>query len=197
MTVMLARGAHDTLRLLLAGIVVGVLLTAVNELLTTLSVEALRGRQQFLLGSTALLSWAAVASLALGLAVALSIAWATARVLDALSLGADSAASLGLALNGWRLALLATMALCTGLAVAHAGLIAFVGLVAPHVVRRLAPSAHRQLLINSAAVGALLLLLADVLARTVLAPQEMPVGIITALLGGSYLVWLLRRRSLP
>lgn len=194
LTVLLARGAHDTLRLLLAGIVVGVLLTAFNELLTTLSVDALRGRQQFLLGSTALIGWPVVAVLAIGLLLALAVAAATARVLDALTLGEDGAASLGLALNRWRLALLALMALCTGLAVAHAGLIAFVGLVAPHLVRRLAPSAHRMRLFNGAAAGAVLLLTADVLARALLAPRELPVGIVTALLGGGYLVWLLHRR---
>lgn len=195
LTVVLARGAHDTLRLLLAGIVVGVLLTAVNELLTTLSVDALRGRQQFLLGSTSLLGWPAAGLMAGGLTLALSLAWRSARVLDALTLGEDTAASLGLALSRWRLALLATMALCTGLAVAQAGLIAFVGLVAPHVARRLAPSAHGMLLLNSTAVGALLMLAADVGARSLLAPQELPVGIITAVLGGSYLMWLLRRQS--
>jgi iron complex transport system permease protein len=79
--------------------------------------------------------------------------------------------------------------------VAQAGLIAFVGLVSPHLVRRMAPSAHAPLLLNSAAAGALLLLLADVLARSALAPQELPVGIITAVLGGGYLVWLLRSRG--
>jgi iron complex transport system permease protein len=194
LTVMLARGAQQTVRLLLAGIVVGVLLTAINDLLTTLALEALRGRQQFLLGSTALLGWPAVAVMAAGLAVALPLARRSARVLDALTLGEDTAASLGLDLNRWRLALLALMALCTGLAVAQAGLIAFVGLVAPHVVRRLAPSAHGPLLAGSAACGAVLLLAADIAARTLRAPHELPVGIVTAVLGGGYLVWLLHRR---
>ncbi|MBL8330663.1 MAG: iron ABC transporter permease [Rubrivivax sp.] len=195
LTLLLSRGAQQTLRLLLAGIVVGVLLTAVNELLTTLSLDALRGRQQFLLGSTALLGWGAVGWMAAGLAIALPLALRASRVLDALTLGEDSAASLGLNLARWRLGLLALMALCTGLAVAHAGLIAFVGLVAPHVVRRLAPSAHGFLLVASAATGAVLLLIADVLARALMAPQELPVGLITAVLGGLYLVWLLQSQE--
>ncbi len=194
LTVVLARGAQQTLRLLLAGIVVGVLLTAVNDLLTTLSVDALRGRQQFLLGSTGLLGWSAVAVLAAGLALALPLALRSARVLDALTLGEDSASSLGLPLSRWRGGLLALMAWCTGLAVAQAGLIAFVGLVAPHVVRRLAPSAHGYLLAASAATGAALLLAADIGARVLIAPQELPVGSITAVLGGLYLLWLLNRR---
>ncbi len=195
LTVVLARGAQHTLRLLLAGIVVGVLLTAINDLLTTLTIEALRGRQQFLLGSTALLDWSAVALMGLGLALALPLALRSARVLDALTLGEDSAASLGLGVGRWRGSLLALMALCTGLAVAQAGLIAFVGLVAPHLVRRLAPSAHAYLLAASAASGAVLLLAADVLSRSVMAPQELPVGVVTAVLGGGYLVWLLHRKG--
>ena len=194
LTLMLARGAQQTLRLLLAGIVVGVLLSAINELLVTLSVDALRGRQQFLLGTTGLLGWPAVSWMAVGLALALPLTLRASRVLDALTLGEDGAASLGLNLARWRVVLLALMAFCTGLAVAQAGLIAFVGLVAPHVVRRLAPSAHAYLLAASAATGAVLLLLADVLARTLIAPQELPVGLITAVLGGLYLVWLLRRK---
>jgi iron complex transport system permease protein len=195
LTVLLARGAQHTLRLLLAGIVVGVLLGALNDLLTSLSLDALRGRQQFLLGSTTLLGWPAVALMAAGLGLALPLARRAAHVLDALTLGEDSAASLGMPLGAWRGGLLALMAFCTGLAVAQAGLIAFVGLVAPHLVRRLAPSAHAFLLLASAAAGAALLLAADVLARVAIAPQELPVGLITAVLGGGYLVWLLHRQA--
>jgi iron complex transport system permease protein len=193
LTLLLARGAHQTLRLLLAGVVVGVLLGAIAELLTLLSPDALRARQAFQLGSTALLGWPAVALLALGLALALPLALRSARVLDALTLGEDSAASLGLNLARWRLALVALLAACTALAVAQAGLVAFVGLVAPHLVRRLAPSAHGYLLGASALAGGVLLLAADVLARSVVAPQELPVGIVTAVLGGGYLLWLLGR----
>ena len=89
----------------------------------------------------------------------------------------------------------ALLALATGLAVSQAGLIAFVGLVAPHMVRRFAPAAHGYLLVASAAAGGVLLLAADVAARTLIAPREVPVGVLTALFGGGYLVWLLRRRS--
>jgi iron complex transport system permease protein len=195
MTLALARGAQQTLRLLLAGVVVGVMLGAINDLLTLISPEALRGKQVFLLGSTSFLGWSAVALLALGVSIALPLALRSARVLDALTLGEDSAASLGLGLARWRMALVALLALCTGLAVAHSGLIAFVGLVAPHVVRRLAPSAHGFLLAASALVGAVLLLAADVLARAVIAPQELPVGVITAVLGGGYLLLLLNRKA--
>lgn len=194
LTLALARGAAQTLRLLLAGVVVGVLLGALSELLTLASPEALRGKQAFLLGSTSLLGWDAVLLLAPGLALLLPAARRLARGLDALTLGEDSAASLGLDLGRLRLALVGLMSLATGLAVAHAGLVAFVGLLAPHGVRRLAPGPHAWLLAASAGLGALLLLGADVLARSLIAPQELPVGVVTAVIGGLALMGLLRRR---
>jgi iron complex transport system permease protein len=193
LTLLLAGGAAHSMRLLLAGVVVGVLLGAVSDLLITLAPQALRGRQAFLLGSTAHLGWAGLPLLAVGLALALPVAMRLARVLDALTLGEETAASLGLALGRWRAALVALLALCTGLAVAQAGLIAFVGLVAPHLVRRLAPSGHAALLGHSALAGGALLLSADLLARALLAPRELPVGVVTAVLGGGYLLWLLHR----
>jgi iron complex transport system permease protein len=193
LTLSLARGAQHTVRLLLAGVVVAVLLTAVNDAITLLSPDALRGKQLFLLGSTGLLGWSAVALLACGLVLALPLALALARLLDALALGEDAARSLGLDVARWRLALLALMALATALAVSQAGLIAFVGLAAPHLVRALVPSAHRYLVLASALAGGVLLLAADVLARALLAPQELPVGLVTGVVGGLYLLALLRR----
>ncbi|MFN7856290.1 MAG: FecCD family ABC transporter permease, partial [Acidovorax sp.] len=103
LTLSLARGARHTPRLLLAGVVVGVMLMAVGDLLTSAFPEALRARQGFLLGSTAYLGWASVGWLAAGLLVALPLAWRMARVLDALALGEDGALSLGLDLGRLRL----------------------------------------------------------------------------------------------
>lgn len=194
LTLSLARGAQETMHLLLAGVVVGVLLAAASDLVTTAAPDALRGKQAFLLGSTGFLGWSSCAFMALGLAVTLPVCWRLARVLDALTLGNETAVSLGLELGRLRVALVATMALATGLAVSQAGLIAFVGLIAPHLVRRFAPATHGFTLVASAAAGGTLLLAADLLARTLVAPQELPVGVLTALLGGGYLIWLLRRR---
>lgn len=195
-TLLLARGAEHTTRLLLAGVVVGVLMGAVNDLVTMLSPEALRGKQAFLLGSTGFLGWGSVGMLAAVLAWCAPLAWRLSRMLDALTLGEDSAASLGLALPRLRAALVVLMALATGTAVAQAGLVAFVGLVAPHLVRRFVHATHGYRLMASAAMGGALLLWADVAARSVIAPQELPVGVLTAVLGGGYLLWLLRRRGL-
>ncbi|MCL4739750.1 MAG: iron ABC transporter permease [Burkholderiaceae bacterium] len=196
LTLLLARGALHTLRLLLAGVVVGVALGAASDLVTTWVPDALRGKQAFLLGSTALLAWPAVALLGAGLALLLPPALRLARALDALTLGEDTAATLGLPLARLRLALVALLALATALAVSQAGLVAFVGLVAPHLVRRAAPSRHGYLIAASAAAGGVLLLASDLLARSLAAPQELPVGALTALLGGGYLLWLLHRRGL-
>lgn len=195
MTLLLAGGAARPLVLLLGGVVVGVLLGAVSELIMLLSPEAMRGKQAFLLGTTGFLGWDSVAVLSLGLALALPLAMRFAIVLDALVLGEASAASLGLDLPRLRLLLVALMALATGTAVAQAGLIAFVGLVAPHLVRRLVTVTHAALLALSALAGGVLLLAADIAARSVIAPQELPVGLLSAVLGGLYLMVLLRRRG--
>jgi iron complex transport system permease protein len=195
LTLMLARGAQQTLRLLLAGVVVGVLLGAMSDLVITISPDALRGKQIFLLGSTGFIGWNGALVLGGGLALAAPVAARFARALDALTLGEDSATSLGLALPRIRLLLILLLALATGLAVSQSGLVAFVGLVAPHLVRRYAPAAHGYSLLASAAMGGVLLLGADVLARGLIAPQELPVGLLTAVLGGGYLIWLLHRRG--
>jgi iron complex transport system permease protein len=196
LTLSLARGAQHTTRLLLAGVVVGVVLGALNDLLTTLAPDALRGKQAFLLGTTGFLGWSGCAVLGAALLLVLPLGWRLARVLDALTLGADSATSLGLPLPRLRLVLVVLMALATGTAVAQAGMVAFVGLVAPHLVRRFVHATHGYRLVASAAMGGALLLVADVLARTLIAPQELPVGVLTAVLGGCYLLWLLRRREI-
>ena len=197
LTLALAGGAGRPMTLLLGGVVVGVLLTALSDLLILASPEALRGRQIFLLGTTSFFGWPAVVALALALALSLPLAVSLARTLDALVLGEASASSLGLRLPRLRLALVAVVALATGAAVAHAGLVAFVGLVAPHLVRRLVVVRHGALLALSALAGGVLLLAADVAARSVMAPQELPVGVLTAVLGGVYLLVLLRRGGRP
>jgi iron complex transport system permease protein len=195
LTVALARGVQHTLRLLLAGVIVGMVLGALAALVMFQVPEVMRALQGFMLGTTSFIGWEAVQLLALGLGVTGLAAWGLGRSLDALSLGEATAASLGVALGPVRMALVVTLALATGIAVAQVGLIAFIGLVAPHLVRSFARPTHRGLLPLSAATGGVLLLSADVIARWALAPQELPVGALTAVLGGGYLLWLMHRRS--
>ena len=196
LTLTLARGAQHTLRLLLGGVIVGVVLGAVKDLITVAAPGILESMQGFTLGSTSFLGWQAVAMMSCVLLLCLVAAWLLAPVLDGLTLGEATAASLGLALPGLRAALVAVLALATATAVAHAGLIAFVGLAAPHLVRPLLRSTHGALLMLSAAMGGALLMVADLLARWLLAPHELPVGVLTALIGGGYLLWLMHRRGL-
>ena len=117
------------------------------------------------------------------------------KVLDALGLGETTARSLGLPLKPMRMILIAVMSLATACAVAQVGLIAFVGLVAPHLVRSRVQVTHRHSLLLSAAMGGALLCAADVLARGLWAPQELPVGVLTAVLGGGYLLWRMQSMS--
>jgi iron complex transport system permease protein len=127
------------------------------------------------------------------LAICLALSFAMSRVLDALTLGESTTLSLGLPLAPVRVALVCVLALATGTAVAQTGLIAFVGLAAPHLVRSMVKTKHNWVLLLSALMGGALLLAADLLARMVIAPQEMPVGVLTAVLGGGYLLWLMYR----
>ncbi len=193
LTLALSRGVQHTLRLLLAGVVVGVVLGAMTHLVLLWSPESLQAMQAFMLGSTAFVGWTACAVMA-GVWVLASVAGALlARLLDGLSLGEATAHSLGLPLVPMRLALVAVLALATGAAVAQTGLIAFVGLAAPHLVRSVVKTTHGHLILLSSLMGGVLLMAADTLARWLIAPQELPVGVLTAVLGGGYLLWLMHR----
>lgn len=193
MTLLLSRGVQHTLRLLLAGVIVGVTLGALSSWLSLFRPEVLRLMQGFMLGSTGLLGWGACAMMALALVLTVALAWPLARVLDALTLGENTARSLGLPVEGGRWALVLAMALATGAAVAQVGLLAFVGLAAPHLVRALVSVPHRWLIPLAAFMGGALLLSADLLARTLMRPQDLPVGLLTATLGGAYLLLRLSR----
>ncbi len=194
LTLLLARGAQHTLRLLLAGVVVGVVLGAMVSLAGYWQPRILPVMQGFMLGSTAFAAWPSVRMMGAVLAVALLLAWGYAKVLDALAAGEETAQSLGLPLRSARVVLVWTLAAATAASVAHTGLIAFVGLAAPHMVRALVGVPYRWRLPLAATMGGVLLLAADLAARSLLAPQQLPVGVLTAVLGGGYLLWLMSRR---
>ncbi len=193
LTLTLAKGVQHTLRLLLAGVVVGVVLGAFTALTMLMTPDIMRAMQAFMLGTTGFLGWGSVWILWPVLLCAGVLAWGCSRALDAISLGDSAAVSLGVRLGLVRVFLVGTLSLATGAAVAQAGLISFVGLVAPHMVRSRVQATHGPLLCLSAMAGGVLLLAADVAARWLLAPQELPVGVLTAVLGGGYLLWRMHR----
>ncbi len=195
LTLLLARGVAQTLRLLLAGVIVGVVLGALSSLLTMLRPEIVQTMQAFMLGSTGFVGWT---SCSLMLVVALIcgvVAVSLSKGLDALSLGEASARSLGLPLTQMRFALVLVIALSAATAVAQTGLIVFVGLAAPHLVRAAVQTRHASLISLSALMGGVLLMFADILSRSLIAPQELPVGVLTALLGGAYLLRLMHKQQ--
>ena len=197
LTLVLAKGVQNTMRLLLAGVVVGVVLGAAASLVLLMNPDIMQAMQSFMLGSTAFAGWNACALMLWVLLPTLALSWCLSRVLDGLALGESTAHSLGLPLGPLRLLLIVLLALATGTAVAQTGLIAFVGLAAPHLVRAVLKVPHRQLMLLASLMGAVLLGLADVLARWLIAPQELPVGALTAVLGGGYLLWLMHQRTGP
>jgi len=195
LTLALSKGVQHTLRLLLAGVVVGVVLGAATQLVLLASPDSLQAMQAFMLGSTAFVGWTACALMAGVWALCVSASALLGRVLDGLSLGEATARSLGLPLGSLRIALVAVLALATGTAVAQTGLVAFVGLAAPHLVRSVIKTTHGRLMLLASLMGGALLMAADTLARWLIAPQELPVGVLTAVLGGGYLLWLMHRNA--
>lgn len=188
-------GLAHTPRLLLAGVVVGVILSALTSALMWWVPQAWAGFQSFMLGTTQMIDRVGLLTLALGLCACVCVVWRWGPALDVLSLGEDTAQSMGLKLAQTRGVLIVAMTLATALAVSHTGLMAFVGLAAPHLARALVQPKPSALPFWSMATGGLLLVLADVLSRWCWAPLEAPVGVVTALLGGVYLLYRLQRQS--
>nr|WP_232021769.1 iron ABC transporter permease [Pseudonocardia autotrophica] len=188
-------GQITSVRLLLAGVSIGYVLSAATSFLIFASsaAEGARDVLFWLLGSLGLASWEATlpAAIVVGSVLFLLILWG--RRFDALAIGDDTARALGVSPVRFRVQALVVVSLCVGGVVAVAGGIGFVGLVIPHVARLCVGSAHRRLYPVAALIGASFLVWADVAARTVLAPRELPLGIVTAAVGAPLLFVLVRR----
>ena len=184
-----------TVRLILAGVVVGSIFTAATSFLMVVSREQAAGMLARLLGGFGFSGWPDVAVMAAFTLPTLVLAGAFARALDLLQLGEEGAALLGLPVEAVKYLMLGVATLTTAAAVSVAGIIGFVGLIVPHAVRLAVGPAHRLLLPTGLVWGAGFMVLADLLARNVVGPVEVPVGIITAILGGPFFLLLLRRRG--
>ena len=179
--------------LILAGTAMSTLLSAIVSLLLILSDEVMHEIFAWLMGGFSGRSWSHLHNAILVAPVGIAIIWLMARPLDALTSGEESAQSMGLNLRQTRLIIVIGASLATAAAVAASGIIGFIGLIAPHLARNLVGAKHSILIPTSMLIGALLLLFSDALARTLMAPIELPVGIFTALLGGPFFLYLLRK----
>jgi iron complex transport system permease protein len=193
--VVLAGGVARIHDLILAGVVVSAVCASLTTWLMLQDEDRVRAVFSFSLGSLALADWHAVATLSAYLTLGLLPVLLLGRALDALQLGDAVAQSMGLSLGLMRALLLAAGTLLTATVVAEVGVVGFVGLIVPHIMRLLVGSRHWRLLPASAVGGALLLVLADLLARTAVRPAELPVGVVTTLLGGPFFLYLLKRRG--
>ncbi len=180
-------------------ILCGVVLSALFESVTSFLI--FRGNPQatqsvlfWLLGSFGLATWPQLPIPVIALAVAMVYLLTQGRALNALAMGSEPAAALGIDVQGLRRNLFIVTSLMAGVAVAVSGIIGFVGLVIPHIVRLMVGSDHRRVLPVGVLFGASFMVLGDLLARTIVAPQEMPIGVITAFIGAPTLIFLIRRR---
>ena len=188
-----ATGA-SRITLVLAGVAISNIFSALIDAVTTVFPDALTGYTDFRMGGLAGVSLARIAPAAVLIGVSLAAAAVLAGDLDLLALGPETARSLGLRVRPARLVFLALAAALAGAAVSFCGLVGFVGLLVPHIVRRLVGGESRPLLLYSALGGAALLTVCDLLARLAAAPFELPVGTVLSLVGGPFFLWLLIRQ---
>ncbi|HEX7002847.1 MAG TPA: iron ABC transporter permease [Trueperaceae bacterium] len=182
------------LSLILAGVVVGSTFTAATSFLMLLTPERTAGVLAWLLGSFSTAGWSAIVTIFPFLLLAALCTLLAGRTLNLLQLGDEQAAQLGVPVEAAKLLLIAVATLATAAAVSVSGIIGFVGLLAPHAVRLALGPDHRTLTPLAMLLGALVTVLADLLARTVIAPAEIPIGVVTALVGGPFFLWLLRKQ---
>ncbi|WP_299283087.1 iron ABC transporter permease [uncultured Tateyamaria sp.] len=182
-------------RLVLAGVAVSfIVMSAANVLIFLGDPRATHTVVFWMLGGLGLAQWGQLiypAAVLLGCGAYL---WLKAGTLNAMTVGDETATTLGIPVDRFRLTIFVIGALITGVMVAFSGIIGFVGLMVPHIVRLLVGGDYRRLLPISGLCGAIFLVWADIVARTVVAPEDMPIGIVTGLIGGVAFVWLLRKR---
>ena len=188
------RTGASRMTLVLAGVAVSAIFSAGIDAVVTFVPEALNGYSDFRIGGMANLSMERIIPAFWIILVAMVLIFSLSGELDVLMLGTDTARSLGLPAKPLRLILLTLAAALAGAAVSFAGLLGFVGLIVPHMMRRLLGEESLPLLLASALGGAALLTVCDLISRILFAPHELPVGIVLALVGGPFVMWLLLRQ---
>lgn len=183
------------LTFLLAGVAVSFILNSLMSFLMVLRTESLQQLVYWLMGSLAGSAWDDLRMILPYFLTAFAVILFYLKDLNILLLGEESAAHLGLNVERTKIILLGAASLMTASVVSVSGSIGFIGLVIPHIARMIIGPDHRRLIPLAALLGASFLLLADTAARTIMAPMELPVGIITALAGGPYFIYLLRNKS--
>ncbi|MDD3260612.1 MAG: iron ABC transporter permease [Oscillospiraceae bacterium] len=188
------KAGTSRITLVLAGVAISSILSAGIDALVTIFPDALNGYTDFRIGGMSSLTMARIAPSFWVISACLLAALLLANELDILMLGAETAQSLGLRVRAVRIGMLALAAALAGAAVSFCGLLGFVGLIVPHIMRRLIGEESRPLIAASALGGAVLLTVCDVAARTLFSPYELPVGIVLSLIGGPFFIWLLLRQ---
>lgn len=185
----------DPTRIILSGVAINSVLGAYNSLLQLMNSDSLEGVLAFMNGSLSGRSWYQVRLLAVYAAVGLALAFLCIKSANALQLGDEMAKSLGVKVNGSRVLLSGVAAFLAASTVSVAGMIGFVGLVVPHIARILVGSDYKAMLPTSVVLGAVVLLAADTVGRTIVPGMEIPVGIVMAVCGGPFFLYLLRKRG--
>ncbi|MCP4303801.1 MAG: iron ABC transporter permease [bacterium] len=185
-------GARTVTSLILAGVAVAAFLTAIQTFVQQRNAETLREVYDWILGRLATTGWDDFRLILPYMAVSALGIFVHRRALDVMAVGDAEASSLGLEVGRTRLIVVGAATLGAAAAVAVAGLIGFVGIIVPHAVRLVAGSSYRRVLPLSALLGGAFLVLADIVARSVLAPAEVPIGVVTAFLGAPFFVLVLR-----
>ena len=189
------KGGLNPTRFILSGVALSSVLTAVNNILIIRYPNVLEGLSGFMVGGLSARSWPQVRMVTPYFLVGTVLALLYANKLNVIMMGDELATSLGVNVDRVRMALIAISSLLAASAVSVAGLISFVGLCVPHIMRLYIGSDYRYLMPASALGGALILTLCDTVGRVILRPSEIPVGIIMALLGAPFFLWMLRRKE--
>lgn len=190
-------GRISTARLLLSGIALSMILSAVTDfiVMTAPDDDKVHSALFWMMGSLVGANWDVLPIVTVAVILSYIFLLSQSRSLNLLLMGEETAVSLGLDINKFRKVLIVFISLLTGILVSASGAIGFVGLMIPHIVRLLVGSNHKKVLTISLFLGAIFMIWADVAARLLLAPAEIPIGIVTAITGGPFFIWLLRRSS--